>query len=173
MRLEKPSRRRAAEFLAAVARSRDLHGEWVTPPSTSSELELYLQRFQQPAYISYWVISDENALAGVINVSEIVRGAFQSGYLGYYAFVPHDRRGLMTAGVAAVLRDAFGTQGLHRLEANIQPANEASRRLVQRLGFRLEGLSHRYLKIAGRWRDHERWAITVEEWRALRSTARR
>ena len=100
----------------------------------------------------------------MINISEIVRGAFCSGYLGYYAFVPYNGRGYMKRGLSAVLTDAFGTRGLHRLEANIQPDNEASRRLAQRCGFRLEGFSPRYLKIAGRWRDHERWAITAEEW---------
>ncbi len=71
----------------------------------------------------------------------------------------------MTAGVRAVISRAFGELRLHRLEANIQPDNEASRRLVQRLGFRLEGFSPRYLKIAGKWRDHERWALTLEQWK--------
>jgi ribosomal-protein-alanine N-acetyltransferase len=100
----------------------------------------------------------------MICISEIVRGNFQSGYLGYYAFAPHNGRGYMTRGLKAVLAAAFRKHGFHRLEANIQPGNEASRRLVQRLGFRLEGFSPRYLKIAGRWRDHERWALTKEEW---------
>ena len=100
----------------------------------------------------------------MININEIVRGLFCSGYLGYYAFSPHAGRGYMKKGLSAVLSEAFGRQRLHRLEANIQPDNEASRRLVQNAGFRLEGFSPRYLKIAGRWRDHERWAITAEEW---------
>jgi [ribosomal protein S5]-alanine N-acetyltransferase len=72
----------------------------------------------------------------------------------------------MKRGLSAVLSEAFAKHRLHRLEANIQPDNDASRRLVQRLGFRLEGFSPRYLKIAGRWRDHERWALTAEDWKS-------
>ena len=104
----------------------------------------------------------------MINVSEIVRGAVQSAYLGYYAFVPHAGRGHMTEGLALALRWAFGTLRLHGVEANIQPDNEPSRALVRRLGFRREGFSARYLKIAGRWRDHERWALVADDWRRQR-----
>ena len=71
----------------------------------------------------------------------------------------------MGEGLERVLRFAFRTQKIHRLEANIQPGNSASKRLVRRAGFGWEGFSPRYLKILGRWRDHERWAITVEDWR--------
>jgi len=88
----------------------------------------------------------------------------RSGYLGYYAFVPHNGQGYMTAGIQAAVSKAFRALRLHRLEANIKPDNRASRRLVQRLGFRLKGFSPRYLKMAGGWRDHERWAVTAEEW---------
>jgi ribosomal-protein-alanine N-acetyltransferase len=115
--------------------------------------------------LGYWVVTEEGALAGAITVSEIVRGPFCSAYLGYYAFTPHSDKGYTTCGIAAVVTDAFKVHGLHRLEANIQPENAASRAVVRKLGFRLEGYSPRYLKIAGRWRDHERWAITAEEWR--------
>jgi ribosomal-protein-alanine N-acetyltransferase len=114
------------------------------------------------------VRTTESELAGVINVSEIVRGAFQSAYLGYYAFAPHDGLGYMSRGVEAVLADVFRVHRLHRVEANIQIGNLASSELVRRLGFRKEGLSPRYLKVGGRWRDHERWALTVEDWRKYR-----
>jgi len=109
-------------------------------------------------------VTESGELAGAININEIVRGSFRSGYLGYYAFVPHNRRGYMTTGLRTVVSRAFRQLRLHRLEANIQPDNEASRRLVKRLGFKLEGFSPRYLKIAGKWRDHERWAVTAGNW---------
>ena len=163
--LEKPSIRRRDEFLSAARRSRSLHGKWTSAPQTRTDFDIYLKRFRRKTHLGYWVITEERELAGVINISEIVRGHFCSAYLGYYAFAPHHGRGYMTRGLGAVLLDAFRKQGLHRLEANIQPGNISSRSLVERLGFRLEGFSPRYLKIAGRWRDHERWAITAEEWK--------
>ena len=156
--------RHCAAFLEAVARSRKLHGSWVSPPGTSQAFSEYLERLKSRAHKAYLIRTEAGDLAGVINISEIVRGSFLSGYLGYYAFVPFNGRGYMTQGMKEVLRDAFRNLRLHRLEANIQPGNAASRQLVQRLGFRLEGFSPRYLKIAGRWRDHERWALTMEEW---------
>jgi len=162
--LEKPSIKGQREFLAAVKRSRKLHGLWVSAPSTPKAFSSWLKRVESPVHIAYWIRTDAGHLAGMICISEIVRGNFQSGYLGYYAFAPHNGCGYMTLGLKAVLGDAFRKRGFHRLEANIQPGNEASRRLVQRLGFRQEGFSPRYLKIAGRWRDHERWALTKEEW---------
>ena len=108
---------------------------------------------------------DSSELAGVINVTEIVRGPFQSAYLGYYAFVPFAGRGLMYQGLQLLLRHCFRDMKLHRLEANIQPQNSRSIDLVRALGFHREGFSPRYLKVCGRWRDHERWAILAEGWK--------
>ena len=164
--LEAPSRKGRREFLAAVARSRRLHRGLVAPPRTAAAFEAYLGRLGESAHIGYWVRTRDGELAGVIDISEIVRGSFQSAYLGYYAFVPHNGQGHMRRGLSAVIREAFRTHRLHRLEANIQPGNHASRILVRQLGFRREGLSPRYLKVSGRWRDHERWALTVEDWRS-------
>jgi ribosomal-protein-alanine N-acetyltransferase len=167
-----PSRHRRAEFLAAVARSRKLHWPWTSPPRTSKEFDESLKRFDSPAQVGFWILTESDEIAGVVNINEIVRARFRSGYLGYYGFIPHIGRGYMTEGVRAVVSRAFRALCLHRLEANIQPENESSRRLVQRLGFRLEGFSPRYLKIAGKWRDHERWAITAEEWPRILSSSR-
>jgi len=102
---------------------------------------------------------ESDDLVGVIVLSNIVRGPFQSGYLGYYAFSGFERQGLMAEGLRAVVRHAFRKLKLHRLEANIQPANAASIALARSCSFVKEGYSPRYLKIGGRWRDHERWAI--------------
>ncbi len=166
VRLERPALARVEAFLTAVARSRALHGRWVRAPSTPEQFEAFVARAETPTQLSYLVCTRAGDLAGVVNVTEIVRGAFRSAYLGYYALEPHARRGYMHAGVAAVIRQAFGMHRLHRLEANIQPGNARSIALVRGLGFEREGYSPNYLKIAGRWRDHERWALRSEIWRA-------
>jgi ribosomal-protein-alanine N-acetyltransferase len=72
------------------------------------------------------------------------------------------RTGLMTEALRAAVAYAFSELGLHRVEANIQPGNTASTALVRRLGFKQEGLSPRYLRINGEWRDHERWALLAD-----------
>jgi ribosomal-protein-alanine N-acetyltransferase len=164
--LEPPTLRWADEFLAAVARSRALHRGLVSPPHTRPLFRAYLTRLSKPTHIGHFVCSSTGELVGVVNVNEIVRGAFQSAYLGYYAFAPYDGRGYMRQGIQLVVARAFSAYRLHRLEANIQPLNAPSIALVRSLGFRLEGRSTRYLKVAGQWRDHERWAITKEEWNA-------
>ena len=105
-------------------------------------------------------------MVGVVNLSQVFRESFNNAYLGFYGFAPFVRKGYMTEAVDLALRHAFRSMELHRVEANLQPANHGSRALVERLGFRLEGFSPRYLKIAGRWRDHERWAVLAEEWRS-------
>ena len=99
----------------------------------------------------------------MVTVSEIIRGALESAFLGYYGMAGLQGRGLMGDALSLVVAYAFGPLGLHRLEANIQPGNEPSRALARRLGFCLEGLSPRYLRINGEWRDHERWAILADE----------
>ena len=153
------------EFLSAVARSRKLHGSWVQAPVTPRAFRDHLgrQEGQRSAVFFVW-LQEPRALVGVVNLSEIVRGGFQSAYLGYYAFEPFAGRGFMHEGLSKVITHAFRKMNLHRLEANIQPGNIRSKMLVKKLGFRREGFSTRYLKIKGRWRDHERWTMLSEEW---------
>ena len=152
-----------AAFLAAVRASRSLHKPWVQPPSSSAAFRRYLARVEDPSHAAFliWKRGPDGGLVGVVNISEIVLGPFRSAYLGYYAFEPFAGRGLMRMGFELVLAKAFRKLKLHRLEANIQPGNEPSRRVARKLGFRLEGFSPDYLFIDGAWRDHERWAITA------------
>lgn len=147
------------EFLTAARASRALHHPWLDAPRTRSQFSVLLTHAAQPDQCTQLVCRrDDDALVGVIKVSNIVRGPFRSGYLSYYAFAGHERQGLMREALEQAVRHAFGKLGLHRLEANIQPGNEPSRALVRACGFTLEGWSPHYLKINGRWRDHERWA---------------
>ena len=148
------------EFVARARASRALHHPWIAAPSTPDQFRAYLSRMEAPSHHAFLVCAAEDgAIAGVVNLSNIVFGVFRSGYLGYYAFAGFERRGLMHDGLSAVVRHAFSSLKLHRLEANIQPGNAASIALARSCGFAKEGYSPRYLKIAGRWRDHERWAI--------------
>lgn len=150
-------------FLAAVRASRALHAPWVQAPDTPAKFKSLVARANGADSLCLLVCRKDNgALVGVFNISQIVRGIFRSAYLGYYAFAGQDGQGLMAEGLQALLRHAFKVQKLHRLEANIQPGNARSIALVQACGFRLEGYSPRYLKIGGRWRDHERWAIVAD-----------
>jgi len=172
--LEPVSRQREVEFLERVKASQRLHRPWLTAPHTSEHFRELLSRARKPSQESYFVcLIETGELVGVINLNEIVRGLFQSAYLGYYAFEPFAGEGYMTEGVTLVLDQAFGPLGLNRLEANIQPRNKRSSRLISRLGFRLEGFSPSYLKVGGRWRDHERWAVLAGEWngRSVRRSA--
>jgi ribosomal-protein-alanine N-acetyltransferase len=157
------------ELVAAMRASRRLHGRWLSPPTTPEAFGQWLRRAREASFVSLLACRREDgAIAGYFNISQIIRGYLQSAFLGYGAVAAYARRGYMTEGLGLVLAHAFSDLGLHRLEANIQPGNEASIALVRRGGFVKEGFSERYLKINGRWRDHERWAIRSEQWRAQR-----
>ena len=157
-----PSKADEEAFLAAGLRSKQLHGSWVRAPLTQARFHEYLLRMDEQSNWGFLVcICDTESIAGVINITNAVRGCFQSAYLGYYAFTGCKRQGYMREGLQAVIRHAFHTLKLHRLEANIQPDNLASIALARSCGFEKEGFSRRYLKISGRWCDHERWAIVA------------
>jgi ribosomal-protein-alanine N-acetyltransferase len=159
-----------AEFLRLVRRSRTLHRPWSHPPATQDG---FRELAASGPGESRLVIcrNDDAAIVGYFGLGQIFYGHFRNAYLGYYAFEPYAGRGYMREGLEIVLRHAFGALKLHRVQASIQPENERSIALVRSAAFRKEGFSLRYLKIGGRWRDHEQWAITIEDRRAARRPA--
>jgi ribosomal-protein-alanine N-acetyltransferase len=162
--LRTPTSADAAEFLAFVRGSRRYHRPWVYPPSTRARFGDYVRRCQREDFRGLLARRlEDDAIVGVFNLSQIFRGGFQNAYLGYYGSAGSAGQGYMTEGMELLLGYAFRSLKLHRLEANIQPGNVASIALARRCGFRKEGYSPRYLKVGGRWRDHERWAITRED----------
>ena len=179
--LRPPRRADGEAFLAAIRASRSLHDGWVLPPSTPTAFTTYVRRFGRTArwdperatHVGFLVCRcTDDAIVGVFNLSEIVRGAFCSAYLGYYALAPHAGQGYMSEAFGLLLDAAFRTLRLHRVEANVQPGNAASLRLVERVGFAREGYSRLYVKIAGQWRDHLRYALLAEDWRRQRAPRR-
>lgn len=154
-----------AEFTARVRESKDLHHPWLFPPESAEAYAAYARRLiEDPARAGFLVgeKAADGALAGFVNINNIVGGAFRCGALGYGAFAHAAGRGLMREALGLVVRYAFGPMRLHRLEINVQPGNTASIALARACGFRREGFSPKMLFVDGAWRDHERWALTVE-----------
>jgi len=154
----------AKAFALAASKSKSLHRGWAHPPTTPGDAAALAQRRQGPTDYGYVICDFETGKpAGYIEITNIVRGPLQSGYLGYYMFKGYERRGYMKWALGVIIQRAWKELKLHRLEANIQPGNSASIELVKSLGFQQEGYSPRYLKLGGRWRDHERWAILCKQ----------
>lgn len=152
-----------AEFLELASASAGLHHPWMSLPATAQEFQAYLTRFDHVTAEGFLIcLRGTGAIVGTIHINSIIRGRFQNGSLSYAAFAPAAGQGYMSEGLALVLGYAFEHLRLHRLDAQIQPGNHASLRLVRRLGFRNEGYSPDLLFIDGAWRDHERWAITSD-----------
>jgi [ribosomal protein S5]-alanine N-acetyltransferase len=169
--LRSPMRSDRDEFLALMGASRAFHSPWATAPTDSERFAAYLADARRADFEALLVCrNDDGAIIGFFNLSQIIRRGFQSAYLGYAVGEPFAGQGYMRDGLEQVLRHAFTNLRLHRVEANIQPTNASSLALARGAGFRREGFSPRYLKIGGRWRDHERWAILAEEWRARAGT---
>ncbi|MGX9228932.1 GNAT family N-acetyltransferase [Streptomyces albus] len=154
-------------YREAVTRSADHLRPWnpVEPDGFPD-----LLRRQGPALRTFLILDrEDDGLVGRVNVANIVRARFRNGALGYDSYLPYAGTGRMTEGLRLVVDRCFqpGPDGLalHRLEINVQPENERSRwPWPKRLGFRHEGFSPRMLYINGDWRDHERFALTAEEW---------
>lgn len=163
-------------YRAAFAASHERIARWNPVDPRRIEADLVEQ---SPTRRTFVVLADDAAgshgLVGRVNVSNIVRGTFHSASIGYDAYDPYAGRGLFREGlrlaVDLCLRpERDGGLGLHRVEANVQPGNARSALVLRSLGFRHEGETPRMLRLAGpdglAWRDHERYAITAEEWPA-------
>jgi ribosomal-protein-alanine N-acetyltransferase len=164
-----------AEYCALLRASRSFHRPWMPRPPRGADPagpEVFRRalRSDRRANTARLLLCrrEDGAILGALTLNEIVRGVFQSAFLGYWIGAPHEGQGYMTEGLPLVLDHAFGTLGLHRVEANIRPENAPSLALVRHAGFRFEGLARRYLKIDGRWRDHEHWTMLAEDWKAPR-----
>jgi ribosomal-protein-alanine N-acetyltransferase len=162
-----PARGDRAEFTSLMRASQTFHSPWATAPTDDERFAAYLADARRTDFEAMLLCrSEDDAIVGFFNLSQIVRRRLQSAYLGYAVGESFAGQGYMRDGIELVLSQCFTTLQLHRIEANIQPGNANSLALARGAGFRREGFSPRYLKIGGRWRDHERWAILVEEWRA-------
>jgi ribosomal-protein-alanine N-acetyltransferase len=162
--LRQPAERGRAELVERLLASGELHDPWMEPAEPAAWVDRLLARNGSQTDRSFLVCdADDGAIAGVMNLSQIVMGPFRSAYLGYYAFEPFAGRGYMRAAMPLLLRAAFDDVGLHRVQANIQPGNEASISLVRGAGFHREGYSPRYLFIRGAWRDHEQWVRLADD----------
>jgi [ribosomal protein S5]-alanine N-acetyltransferase len=109
-------------------------------------------------------LSDTDQLIGRIALSNVVRGAWQNATLGYFLDQTHNGKGYTSLAVSLVLKFAFTTAELHRVQAGVMPRNLPSIRVLEKNGFRQEGLSLRYLQINGNWEDHLMFAQTREEY---------
>jgi ribosomal-protein-alanine N-acetyltransferase len=147
--------------------SRTFYKGLVDTPDTIGKFEAYVARNESEANECFVICRrGDDKIVGAINLSQIFRKAFQNAYLGYSLGVKYTGKGYMTEAVDLILRFAFRHLKLHRVEANVQPENAASIAVLKRCGFTREGFSRKYLKINGRWRDHERFAIIREDWKA-------
>ncbi|WP_326549526.1 GNAT family N-acetyltransferase [Micromonospora sp. NBC_01813] len=196
VRLRPYRRSDAADWSAVRRRNEQWLAPWESaPPGPWHELNSpdafrYLYRDQRRQsrrgeslpFAVCLVESGVERLVGHLNIGNIVRRAFCSGYAGYWVDSAVAGRGVIPTALSLAVDHAFAAAGLHRIEINIRPENAPSRRVVEKLGFREEAYHHRYMHIAGAWRDHIGYALTSEEvlveggllarWRRLQSTHR-
>ncbi len=165
--LEAPSAQREREYLDACHRSRALHRGFLAAVVRSGQYAELLDLAARPDRRSFFVVVAATAeLAGFVELLDLAAEPEPSGRMAYYAFVPHAGTGLMRDGVGQAVAVAFGDLGLVRLAADIEPGNRRSRALAQRLGFRCEPTERIRRRIGTRWREHERWTLRADDWRA-------
>ncbi|MET7426012.1 GNAT family protein [Dactylosporangium sp. NPDC005555] len=170
----RPYRRADARAWAEVRRANEQwlskweptpYGTWhdLNSPAAFRAVHADLRRAARTGSAMPFAVCYDDQLVGQLTLGNIVRRAFCSGYAGYWVDSRHAGKGITPTALALVVDHAFSVGGLHRIEVNIRPDNLASRRVVEKLGFRQEAYHHRYLHIDGDWRDHLGYAMTTED----------
>jgi len=143
------------------------HRKWIKLPTDFDAFDRYLSGFDGENSFCF-VVCDEDSIVGSVSLTHIEREPYDRGRLGYGVFEKYARMGYMSSGLEHVIDFAFRDLGLglglHRLEADVQLENVPSARLVKRMGFKSEGISRKLIQINGEYVDHERWALTSNEW---------
>ncbi len=155
----------SSEFIEVNKSSIEFYKGLTSPILDIESFTTYCERNENEANECFVICQTvDNNIVGAINLSQIFRKGFQNAYLGYSLGVNFIGKGFMTEAVNLILRHSFETLKLHRIEANVQPHNLASIKVLQKCGLTKEGFSRKYLKIDDIWFDHERWAIIFEDW---------
>lgn len=159
-----------AEYARLIKESAKVYHGLIPPFKGKGQFDDYLDRCRGEDFFGFLICRNaDSVVVGNMNLFNLVRRSVQSAVIGYFVGAPHGRRGYATEALQLIVRFAFRKLRLHRIEASIQPHNQPSIALVKRAGFVCEGMSRRLVKIAGKWRDHQRWTIIAEEWRPRRS----
>ena len=152
------------EYLKNYKASKSELKPWVDVPTTSQAFRKYVHEMLTEENKSFVVVEKHTkVMIGIVELRDIYMFDFKNSYIIYFGFKGLLRQGLMALAVRKIIKLAFKTLKLHRLEANIQPTNIASRALAKSCGFKLEGYSPKFIKKNGYWRDHERWALLNEK----------
>lgn len=149
-------------FVALAEDSFQFHRKWIKLPTDSEAFKRYLSGFEGENAFCF-VVCDADLIVGFVSLTGIEREPYCRGRLGYGVFEQYAKMGYMSSGLEHVIRLAFEDLELHRLEADIQPENFPSKRLIKKMGFTCEGISRKFIRINGEWIDHERWALTFDE----------
>ena len=162
-------RRRNVDWLTKWEPSRPLNAPDVVEDRGAFALRCHAREREWQLGTGYgFGLFVQGRFAGEINLNSVQRGPFQNAYVGYWVDSAHAGQGYTPESVVLVARFAFEDQGLHRIQISIIPRNAASRRVVEKLDIRAEGVAERYLEINGAWEDHIRFAMTSEEWAVRR-----
>jgi len=143
-----------------------------TIPSPKIECEAQLEKWKQELeegrstrFILFLRENPDGEIIGFCNFTQIFRGPFQACYLGYHIDAAHEKKGFMSEAVRRTIRYMFEEQNLHRIMANYMPSNQRSAQLLQKLGFKIEGVAEKYLLVNGLWEDHVLTSLTNPDWK--------